>query len=317
MDMRSAVVRLVVVVGLALPLVSCNYIDELQAMKRFKEANVLYQRQDYDNAAAGYEEVIAGDPDITALYFYLGNSYDNLYKLSRRGEPQNDAYLDKAVENYKIAVEREQDPDLRRLAMQYLVAAYGSDKLNDPSSSEPVLQQMIKLDPSDPANYFALGKLYEDAGQYELAESTFVRVREVRQDDSAVYLQLAGFYNRQGEFEKTIEALETRASKEPDNPEAHYTIATYFWEKAFRDFRLTESEKQQHVTDGLAAVDRALNLKDDYTEALVYKNILLRMQANMEKDLDIQKALIAEADELRDRAEELQEEQAAGAGVGT
>ena len=200
--------------------------------------------------------------------------------------------------------------------MQYLVAAYGSDKLNDPSSSEPVLQQMIKLDPSDPANYFALGKLYEDAGQYELAESTFVRVREVRQDDSAVYLQLAGFYNRQGEFEKTIEALETRASKEPDNPEAHYTIATYFWEKAFRDFRLTESEKQQHVTDGLAAVDRALNLKDDYTEALVYKNILLRMQANMEKDLDIQKALIAEADELRDRAEELQEEQAARAGVG-
>ena len=317
MDTRSVLARLVVVVGLVLPLVSCSYFEQLQAMKTFKEANILYQRQDYDNAAAGYEEVIAGDPDLTVAYFYLGNSYDNLYKLSRRGEPQNDAYLDKAVENYKIAVEREQDPDLRRLAMQYLVAAYGSDKLNDPSSSEPVLQQMIKLDPSDPANYFALGKLYEDAGQYELAESTFVRVREVRQDDSAVYLQLAGFYNRQGEFEKTIEALETRASKEPDNPEAHYTIATYFWEKAFRDFRLTESEKQQHVTDGLAAVDRALNLKDDYTEALVYKNILLRMQANMEKDLDIQKALIAEADELRDRAEELQEEQAAGAGVGT
>ena len=108
MDTRSVLARLVVVVGLVLPLVSCSYFEQLQAMKTFKEANILYQRQDYDNAAAGYEEVIAGDPDLTVAYFYLGNSYDNLYKLSRRGEPQNDAYLDKAVENYKIAVEREQ-----------------------------------------------------------------------------------------------------------------------------------------------------------------------------------------------------------------
>ena len=40
-------------------------------------------------------------------------------------------------------------------------------------------------------------------------------------------------------------------------------------------------------------------------EALVYKNILLRMEANMETDLDRQNTLIAQADRLRDRAEEL------------
>ncbi len=42
-------------------------------------------------------------------------------------------------------------------------------------------------------------------------------------------------------------------------------------------------------------------------DALVYKNILLRMKANMTTDVDEQEALIAEADELRSRAEELQE----------
>ena len=164
MDMRSAVARLVVVVGLALPLVSCNFLDELQAMKRFKEANILYQRQDYQNALVAYEEVVAENPEMTVAYFYLANSYDNLYKPSRRGEPENDAYLERAVENYKIAVEREEDSDRRKLAMQYLVAAYGPDKFNDPNSSEPVLQQMILLDPDDPANYYTLAKLYEDAG---------------------------------------------------------------------------------------------------------------------------------------------------------
>jgi tetratricopeptide (TPR) repeat protein len=315
MDTRSLLVRLVLVVGLLLPLTSCAWFEELKAVKRFKEANILYQRQDYRNAVAAYEEVIAGDPDMIIAYFYLANSYDNLYKPSRRGEAENDAFLDRAVAHYKTAAEREEDRGMRVLSMQYLVAAYGSDKLNDPSAAEPVLLQMIDLDPSDPANYFALAKLYEDAGQYDLAETTFVSAREMRPDDSAVYLQLAGFYNRQGEFEKTIEALETRASKEPDNPEAYYTIATYFWEKAFRDFRLTEDEKVGHVMSGLEAVDKALDLRDDYAEALVYKNILLRMQANMEKDLDRQKALIAEADDLRDRAEQIQKQQAEGVGA--
>ena len=201
---------------------------------------------------------------------------------------------------------------MRRLAMQYLVAAYGADKLNDPSQSEPVLLQMIEIDPSDPANYFALGKLYEDAGQYEAAEEIFTKAREVQPNDTAVYLQLAGFYNRAGEFDKTIEALEARASREPDNPEAYYTIATYYWEKAFRDFRLTDEEKLQYVMSGLEFVDRALALNADYYEALTYKNILLRLQGNMEEDLDRRAELFAEADRLRDLAAELQKRQAAG-----
>ena len=312
MDMRSAVVRLVVVVGLALPLVSCNFIDELQAMKRFKEANILYQRQDYQNAYVAYEEVVAEDPEMIVAYFYLANSYDNLYKPSRRGEQENDEYLELAVENYMIAVEREDDPARKKLAMQYLVAAYGPDKLNDPNSSEPVLQQLIVLDPEDDATYYTLAKLYEDAGLYELAESTFLQVREVRPEDTVVYLQLAGFYKRQGEFEQEIEALTTRASKEPDNPEAHYMIATSFWEKAFRDFRLTQDESREYVLSGLEAVDKALDLRDGYVEALTYKGILLRLKANTETDLEIQQALIAEADELRDRAEAIQKRETAG-----
>ena len=312
MDMRSVVARLVVVVGLALPLVSCDFMGELQAMKRFKEANILYQRQDYQGARVAYEEVLARNPDQPYAYFYLANSYDNLYKPSRRGEAENDLYLERAVENYKLAAETEEEPDRRKLAMQYLVAAYGADKLNDPNLAEPVLQQMIVLDPGDDANYYTLAKLYEDAGLYELAESTFLQVRDVRPDDTAVFLQLAGFYKRQGDFEQEIEALNTRASMEPDNPEAHYMIATSFWEKAFRDFRLTQDETREYVMGGLEAVDKALDLRDGYVEALVYKGILLRLQANTETDLEIQQALIAEADELRDRAEAIQKRETAG-----
>ena len=56
---------------------------------------------------------------------------------------------------------------------------------------------------------------------------------------------------------------------------------------------------------GLLSVDRALTLKPDYGEALIYKNLLLRSQATVEPDPARQQALIREADESRERAREL------------
>jgi hypothetical protein len=47
-------------------------------------------------------------------------------------------------------------------------------------------------------------------------------------------------------------------------------------------------------------------------EALVYKNLLLRLQANMEKDPAKQQQLIKDADKLRDKAQELRKQKAAG-----
>lgn len=305
---------LILVIGLALSVTACEQVGKFQAKKAFKEANTLYQQQEYKRAAERYEEAVTADPALSVAYFYLGNSYDNLYKPSRRGEVENDALLTKAIANYTKAADLEQDPKLRRLALEYLVAAYGPDKMNDPTQAEPIVQKMIELDPQEPSNYFALSKIYEDMGEYEKAEETLVAAREARPNDANVYLQLAGFYNRQEEFEKTIAALEERARVEPNNPEAFYTIATYYWDKAYRDFRLKEAEKKDFVMKGIAEVDKALQIKADYMEALTYKNLLLRLQANLEKDPAKQQSLIKEADQLRDEAIELKKKKVAGIG---
>ena len=297
---------------MVLPLVSCQYMGQLQALKVIKDAHTQYQRADYEGAAALYEEAIVDDPEIMDAYFYLGNSYDNLFRPGRRGEPDNDKYLEMAIDNYISSVDIQTNPDMRTLSMQYLVAAFGPDKANDPASSEPVLQQMIQSDPSNPENYFRLAKLYEDSGLYQEAEQVFLQVLDLRADDPTVYLQLAAFYNRNEEFEKTIDSLRRRAALEPDNPEAFYTIATYYWEKAFRDFRLSDDEEEEYVMLGLTEVEKALDLNADYAEALTYKNILLRMQANLTDDIDLQEQLISEADVLRDRAQEIIDRRTAG-----
>ena len=130
----------------------------LQARKAFKDANGLYQAQNYREAASkvpGGRSTIPGDSDpkqITA-YFFLGNSYDNLYKPARKGEAENDKNLTEAIENYKISAERETRPDIKKLALQYLVNAYGPDKLDDPTQAEPIVQRMMQLDPTNTENY--------------------------------------------------------------------------------------------------------------------------------------------------------------------
>ena len=214
----------------------------------------MYQAQNYREAATKYEEAIAAapeSPEAVTAYFFLGNSYDNLYKPARKGEADNDAFLTKAIENYKISAERETRDDIKKLALQYLVNAYGPDKLDDPTQAEPIVQRMMQLDPSNTENYFALAKIYEDAGNLDEAEAMLNKAREVKPKEAAVYQQLAGFYQRQGEFEKLIAAVQQRAELEPNNPEAHYAVATYYWDEAYRNTRLNEAQKRDYVKNGL------------------------------------------------------------------
>ena len=311
------------VAALSLAVTGCGYVANLRAKMSFREANGLYQAQNWKAASEKYEEVVAQnptDPQMLTTYFFLGNSYDNQYRPGRENDPANDALLTKAIENYKKAAEvvtgnSEACPNcgqIKTLSLQYLVAAYGSDKLNDPAQAEPLLLQMIQMEPKEAPNYFLLSRLYEDNGDYENAEATLIKARDARPDDAAVYATLAGYYDRQGNFDKLIESLEARTAQEPNNPEAHYTIATYYFNKASRDFSLSNAEKAKYATAGVVAVDKALALNKDYMEALVFKNLFLRLQANVERDPARQQALLKEANQLRDRAEELRKQKAAG-----
>ena len=313
---RAAAVAFVAMLGVS-STVACSAVAELKAKMRFREANAAYQAQNYEKSIELYEETLRNDPNLTQVYFYLGNSYDNLYRPGlREADPANEAKLAKAVENYELAAQKLDKPEetkLKMLSLQYLASAYGADKLNDPGKAEPVIQRMIQADPADPANYYALAKLYEDAGAYPEAEQMLIYGKDVKPNDSAGYMQLAGFYNRQGEFDKTIAALEQRATLEPNNPEAYYMISTYYWDNAQRNVALREAEKMANVEKGLQAVGRALQIRPDYLEALVYKGLLLRTEALLEKNPAKQQELIKEATQLQSQAEELKKKKTAGA----
>ncbi len=311
----ALVVAALITVGVATAGCGKYSWNNMKAMKAFKDANAAYQAQDWKRAADHYEEAISANPDLNAggvtPYFFLANSYDNLYKPTRAGEPENDAYIQKAIENYKISAQKDTG-QMRTRAMEYLVAAYGPDKLNDPAQAEPIINQMIQMDPNEPANYFYLAKIYEEAGRYEESEQTLLMAKDVTPNDPVVYTTLSAFYNRQGDFAKTMEALHQAAELEPNNPEGYHRLAVFYWEKAFRDHRLPKAERVEYLQKGVDAENKALSLNPNYAEAMTYKNILLRLQANETTDRKEQERLIKEADQLRSRAMELNKKKASG-----
>ena len=292
----------------------------LSAVKSFKDGNVEYARKDWKKAAEKYEEVVRHEdamtkvPQLATAFFFLGNSYDQMYKPAKQGDAANDAFIQKAIENYRKAADKNTDKAWKKSSLEYLAAAYGSDKLNDPAKAEPVYQEIISLDPGEPGNYMALAKLYEDAGRYDDAEAQFAKAREVKPNDPAVLASLAGYYNRQGDFPKTIEALEQAAALEPNNPEGYHRVAVFYWDKTRGDFRLSTAEKRDYIQKGLAMEDKALSLNPEYMEAMTYKNILLRLKANITTDQNEQKRLIEEADKLRNKVIDAQKRKQTGKG---
>lgn len=314
------------VLGVGVMTAACGKysISNIRSLKAFQDANSMYQKADYRGAIPRYEDAIRLNPDLGFAYFFLGNSYENLYKPARRGEPENDSYLPKAVEYYELAIQKlegSEDPkeqEIRQLSYQYLITAYGPDKLDDFDRAVPVARQLISLQPDEPANYQALGKMYEDRGRFEEAERLFLEAIDARPTDPIGYTILAGYYNRQADFEKTIDAFQKRADLEPNNPEAWHVLGAYYQDKAYRDEDLPRAVRRDYTMKGIEAENRALALNDSYADAMIIKNILLRLQAQFETSPARQRELIAEADELQKRGIAIRERQnAAVAGGGS
>jgi tetratricopeptide (TPR) repeat protein len=290
----------------------------LKASKAFKDANALYAQQDYRGAAAEYKSAVEADPTLNKAYFFLANSYDNLYKPARKGNPLNDSYLTDALKYYKIAADKlvEQDEEtklLRKRTLQFMAALYATDKLNQPDQAEPVVKQLIAMDPSDPGAYFALVKIYEDAGKVPDAEEIMKQAQAASPEKTEVWSTSAQFYNRKGEFDKAMESFSKITQIEPKNPQNFYQMAVYYEEKVRKDFTIKPPQVSEYLNKGMEAVDKALELRPDYFEALTYKNLLLRQQASkVEKNPAKQQELIKKADEFQKKAIDVRNRQQTG-----
>ena len=177
------------------------------------------------------------------------------------------------------------------------------------------LQKSIAVSPRNVNAMLELAKLQQDRGATSDAHATLIQARDVDPSNMASHLALAMLFLRSGEFSRAMETLEAAAALRPADPAVQHLIGTFYFEKT-RDQTLASEDKLAYIQRGIAAEDRALELNADYMEAMVYKNLLLRVQATLEPDAAKQQALILQADALRARAVQLQKTMPAAAPAG-
>jgi TonB family protein len=108
-----------------------------------------------------------------------------------------------------------------------------------------------------------------------------------------------------------MEAALLKEVNEQPNAGNYHALAVLYFERAFRGTSLTPEEKSKLIADGLAAEESALSYDPDYADAMIYKNLLLRLQAQLETNPAERTRIIEEADRLRTRAMTMREQQPA------
>ena len=111
-----------------------------------------------------------------------------------------------------------------------------------------------------------------------------------------------------------MEARMLRQIQQQPNAVNYHALATLYFERASREPSLTPDQKSQVIAQGLAAADQALSYDAEFIEAMIYKNLLLRLQAQL-----IERSRRAGARDRRSRSASQSRggaEEATAAGIG-
>ena len=89
--------------------------------------------------------------------------------------------------------------------------------------------------------------------------------------------------------------LEECVALTPTDPAGYQKIATFYWEKGYRDSSLSNDQRDQLADKGLIAANKALELDPTYSASMIYKGLLLRLKASTTADPAKRRELLEEA----------------------
>jgi len=322
-------------VVLALIAVAGAGCARVRAKAAMKDGNKDYKEENFKKAVDDYERAVKAEPNFSEAWFYLGSSHQAQYRPGK-DTPDNEAQLEAAIEAFKKSLETNpaQTPaqkTVRQNALAALTGIYSDDPYKNYQEAEKYAQQLVTDNPNDPKNLYALANLYEKFNKIPEAEAMYKKVTEQNPKDAKACGALAGFYNkpnwdetgapwvegsdkaRRAKFDLAIGVLEQCANIDPNDPSGYQKVASYYWDKAYRDPLLTDEQKNTYADKGMENVDKALALKPDYFEAVIYKGLLYRVKAGAASKPRDKAEFLEKAQDLQKQGLELKKQQAAEA----
>jgi tetratricopeptide (TPR) repeat protein len=153
----------------------------------------------------------------------------------------------------------------------------------------------------------------------------------------SIIFQMAGQPYDPNKFEESKSFHQKHIELRPNDPEPYYWIGVIDWTLSFRangemraDYNKNNLKKQVRDTDplpaalrteytskygalvdeGIADLQKAIQLRPDYDDAMAYLNLLYRRKADMVESADERASLLKQADDLVDKVKEIKQKRA-------
>src|SRR5712692_5993543 len=223
---------------------------------------------------------------------------------------------DTAVEDFKQA--KDLDPALI-VARLYLATAYASQYIPGAPSEQNVrlgtaavneFKEVLQIDPNNISAIDGVG---------------------------SILFQMAGTPYDPKKFEESKSFHQKHIDLKPSDPEPYYWIGVIDWTLAFRaNGELRAAYNRDHINkqvrdtdplppalraeytakygslveEGITYLQKSIQLKPDYDDAMAYLNLLYRRKADMVQSASERAALVKQADDLVDKVKEIKQKRA-------
>ena len=223
---------------------------------------------------------------------------------------------DAAVEDFKEA--KDLDPSLLN-ARLYLATAYASQYIPGAPSDENVKRGTAAIDEFK-------GVLEKDANNLSAIDGI-----------GSILFQMSGQPFNPEKFQESKTYHQKHIELKPSDPEPYYWIGVIDWTLAFRgnaemrtEYNKAHINKQikesdalpaavrtdfvgkygQLVDEGIASLQKAIQLRPDYDDAMAYLNLLYRRKADMVESAEERASYQKQADDLVEKVKEIKQKRA-------
>ena len=250
---RSGRFLVVLAVAASLTGVGC---DKLRARDQLNKGVQSYRSAQYDSAIEHFKNAVNLDPNLSVARLYLATAYAQQC-VPGVDTPENTRNCNQAIQEFKNQLEKNPSDigSLKGIAALYFNMASGAskpeDKLKYLDQSKQYHSEVLKVDPSDPEEY------------YSVAVVDWTEAYKTRMD------------------------AKTGAGIRAEDPIKDKKLCTDVQDK-----------NQQKVQEGIDYLNKAIELRKDYDDAMAYLNLLYREKADIEcGDPDARKQDLATADD--------------------
>jgi len=183
------------------------------------------------------------------------------------------------------------------------------------------------------ANQYVPGSEQEE--NVKMAEQAISHFHEVLKTDPSNVGSIAGIANLYFQMKRMDDAKDyykRQLAVEPNNPEAWYSVGVIDWTQAYQpriemktrlkiapDQPIKDSKERQAlaernlplIEEGMNSLNKAIELRPDYDDAMAYLNLLYREKADLEDSPDQREADLKTADSWMDKTLEIKKQKAA------